>query len=719
MVRILGSPGRSRRLRSTIALTACALLLAVIAAPSALAVHDLEFQLDGDVVASTQTNIDGHPQTLDWDSLFDANGDEKTLPANFDASGFDKDFVNSGSTFVTSDTTTFATGSKDTLAITPGWQCNFDNNVNSKIDIMNAYAAAYTDPVTSHEILYFALERNTNTGDANVGFWFLQDDVNCSSTGGAAAFTGDHSDGDLLIVSAFTKGGDVSTIDVYRWDDPDGAGGSPGSLNTTPVAHGVDCRDPLTGVDDPACAAANNTANGTNGTITTPWLTANFKDGVGHSLRTGELFEGGLDLTAKGLGGRCFNTFIGDTRSSQELTATLFDYARGVLGECTSDIVTTPQTGTGGSIGPGGLSIGTGSVVVQDHAVITVDGADEFDGTVTFSLCGPFALNNTTTNCATGGVQIGLPVAVDELNTAVDSADTTLTSVGNYCWRAVFSGDAAAGVPGSSDPEPTDTTNRSECFKVNPVTPTLTTQASGDVLLGNAISDTATLTGTANQPGTDGIGPGGTINATNGAPAGGSITWNAYGPGGCSTLAFGPTSRDVSGDGTYPTATQTAVSFTPTVVGTYTFVASYSGSSPNTNATGLSPCPDPSGAEDVVVSGAASLATAQRWLPNDTAHITSPATTTLAGDVTFTLYNDGTCGEGEGTVQYGPIVKDVVTDGTGPANNRTVSTSNATFFITVTNDGTAWSWLVSYDDDALADPDPVCESTTPAFTLSD
>ncbi len=78
--------------------------------------------------------------------------------------------------FVRADTTTFATGSKDTLPITPGWQCNFDNNVNSKIDVMNSYAATYDAP-NGDEILYFALERNTNTGTANVAFWFLQDEV--------------------------------------------------------------------------------------------------------------------------------------------------------------------------------------------------------------------------------------------------------------------------------------------------------------------------------------------------------------------------------------------------------------------------------------------------------------------------------------------------------------------------------------------------------------
>ena len=120
-------------------------------------------------------------------------------------------------TFNTSDATTFTTGSKDTLPIS-GWQCTASANVNSKIDVMNAYAAAYT-ATNGDQILYFALERNANTGDANVAFWFLQDqNVGCTDNGGTATFTGAHTDGDLLVVSAFTNGGVVSNIDAYRWD---------------------------------------------------------------------------------------------------------------------------------------------------------------------------------------------------------------------------------------------------------------------------------------------------------------------------------------------------------------------------------------------------------------------------------------------------------------------------------------------------------------------
>src|SRR4029079_3402418 len=137
-----------------------------------------EFQLDGDVLSSTTTSVGGTTQLIDWDAIFTAAGANQTpLPANFTNAGFAKDFNNNGTNFVTNDQTTFATGSKDTLPITGGWQCNFDNNVNSKINIMTADAATDTDPATQDEIIYFALERNTNTGDANVGFWFLQDDV--------------------------------------------------------------------------------------------------------------------------------------------------------------------------------------------------------------------------------------------------------------------------------------------------------------------------------------------------------------------------------------------------------------------------------------------------------------------------------------------------------------------------------------------------------------
>ena len=126
--------------------------------------------------------------------------------------------LNSTSTnFCTGDDTTYATGSKDTLGIgNGGWQCNHDNNVNSKIDIMNAYVAQYTAP-NGHKIFYFGVERNVSNGTNDVGVWFLQSGASCSAPTGHLNFTGGHLDGDTLVVAEQTSGGGVSTAKAFRW----------------------------------------------------------------------------------------------------------------------------------------------------------------------------------------------------------------------------------------------------------------------------------------------------------------------------------------------------------------------------------------------------------------------------------------------------------------------------------------------------------------------
>lgn len=706
--RVLGPTGSPRRRRTLLLPLVAVLALGLIFVAGAQAVHDETFQLDGNVIATDVTNIDGKTQNVDWASIFTSAGaNQNPLPTGFDAASFRKDFNNIGSTFQTNDPTTFATGSKDTLPIAD-WQCNLDNNVNSKIDVMNAYAASYTAS-NGDEILYFALERNVNTGDANVGFWFLQGAVGCSSTGAAADFTGGHQDGDLLVVSEFSGGGDVSTINAYRWNGDDATG----SLGTVPVASGADCRGDSVDPDDRICGAANTVP------ITTPWQTA-AKTTIGNSLPIAQFFEGGINLTDSNLGGKCFNSFLGDTRSSTSLTATLFDFAGGQLGACTSGIVTTPQTGAGANLTS--TPIGTSARVdVRDHAEITVTGASTFGGTVKFFLCGPLAAASTE-NCSTGGVQIGSPAGGESVSgsngTASLNSDTaTLTSAGRYCWRAEYSGDAGVGVPASKDPSRSvaDGGTTSECFTINPVTPTLTTTAGPDVVLGNPITDTASLTGTAKQPGTDGLGPGGTINATAGtqANAGGTITFSVNGPNGCTASGLTVTGSPVTVNG--DNASYGPVSATPTAVGTYVFVAQYSGSSPNTLGAGPSGCPEAS--ETVVVTGNATSSSAQRWLPND--RITISGDTNLNGTLTVTLYSGNNCGVTSGSAISGQQYSTTFTNATSP---QVFNTSNTTFFVGTKPDGTAgsaagaYSWLVHYDDSTLVDPADRCETSNVSIT---
>ena len=656
--RILGPQGSKRRRRFLwvpMLLVACVALFVV---SGAQAVHDLSFQLDGDITAGAPTHIGTGTQSVDWASLFNASGTPGALPAGFTASSFSRDVgLNPGcsltsatGTFCTADTTTFATGSKDTLNISPGWQCNFDSNVNSKIDIMNAYSALYTDPNNGHKIAYFALERNANTGDGNVGFWFLQSSATCATASGTAPFVGTHTDGDLLIVSAFTKGGGVSVINAYRWN-----GGANGSLGTTPIGTGGDCQG-STGLDS-ICATTNGSAPpNLNGPISTPWVTSNKTGGVGHTLEASEFFEGGVDLTAENLSTECFATFIGDTRSSQSLTATLFDFAGGALGHCTTGLVTTPKDGSGGTIPAGGLSIGGGSVTATDSAALNVSGGS-FTGTLSFHLCGPIAAATPPTNCQTGGTSVAAATGVNPVtaNGTYSSAAATITAAGTYCWRANFD-TTTPGVPNAVDPS--DATSQTECFVVNPVPSGVTTNATPTVVLGNPINDTATLTGAATQP--------------DGSPAGGTITFSLYGPSATAVCGTPIATRvvTVSGNGNY-SANSGAVppgtgSLTPTAVGTYYWIAVYSGNPPNTTGSSTS-CGDTG--EVTTVTDTSSITTDQNWLPQDTATVTTSSGNAPSGTVTFTLYENATC--------TAPS-KATFTDSTAPyaTNNSTVYTAS-------------------------------------------
>lgn len=723
------SRSRPRRWLYSLALLVTAGLIFV---PVLLAVHDEAFQLDGDVTANTTTTIpatgpNAKVQTVDWDSLFTAAGATKSpLPTGFAHARLDADFgINTNGSFNTLDGTTYTTGSKDTLSITPGWQCTVSNNVNSKVDLMNVYASDYTSPA-GDRILYFGLERNVNTGDANIGFWFLQSDANCVSAGGTTAWTGHHADGDILIVSAFTKGGNVSGITAYSWSCSGATTGADcdatGFLNLTPVASSGDCRDPQHGLGDSICAVANT------GTITTPWQTVN-KTSVSHSLDHGEFFEGGINLTQTGFGDKCFNTFVGDTRSSQSPTATIFDYARGVLGECAS------TTTTNASIS-GSPSIGTGSISnVTDTATIHVDGVATFSGTVSFYLCGP-STSVITLPCDDGtngtqGVKIGSSQTVTVNGTKTSDA-VKLTSVGNYCWGAVFSGDSVAGVPGSQD----DGTN--ECFSVSPVTPTLTTQAgTSPVNLGSPVTDTGSLSGTATKPGTNGIGPGGTINATNGGASGGKITFTLKGadavgpPAVCSTTTVtggtGTNPQDVtgiSGDGTYG-----PVSYTTAAPGRYHWVASYTSDNVNNNNSGPynTTCADAN--ENVVVQQIPTqIKSRQNWIPNDSATITSTNnsfTLPAGGSVVFTLYDTATC---TGNVKYtqtlvpqgGQLTEELSTTNTGSGAGTFKITTDYTDANPASKGPFSWKVVYTPPAGAFLGKQSSCASadSTESFTIN-
>jgi hypothetical protein len=404
---------------------------------------------------------------------------------------------------------------------------------------------------------------------------------------------------------------------------------------------------------------------------------------------------GGVNLSALGLANVCFSAGAAETWSSTSTTAVLKDFILGPLGDCDSRIVTTPKTGSGGDIPQGGLTIGTnGKVTAKDSAVVTVSGVSTWSGSVQFSLCGPAA----TTGCAAAdATAIGSPVAVSSSNNTVLSPVATVTSAGTYCWRAAFTS-TTNGVPPKADG------SANECFTVLPVQPTLSTSAGPDVALGNAVSDSATLSGTANKPGNPVIG------TVAGAAAGGTITFSLYGPDDCTTLVGTVTpATTVSGDNTYG-----SVSLTPTEAGTYHWKATYTGDSPNTlSATHNSDCSDEN--EDVVVTSVPStLTTTQSFIPNDSATVSASQGGNLAGKVTFQLFESNDCtGTAIYTASDDPGADEAALTVSG-ASPQTVSTSNTTVSTTSAN----VSWLVSYDSTNAAQEDipATCEEKT-ALTI--
>ena len=712
-------------------------------------------------------------------------------------------------------------GSKDPIDINQwAWKDN-TGGLPDKDNLLHGFAARYSIPssttcpgtggdttgATTCEMLYFGNDRYDNSGDAQQGFWFFQNKIGLgtNSVGGGSGFTSSgvtefHRLGDVLLISDFSNGGTTSTITAYTWD--------PGCLKTDipksgPIAA-VSCGDANLRFQASSttanCAAPDNVdpavtgfcgiVDPADGTVS-PW---SFVDkttvGGAHPANTylqGEFYEGGVNLSSLNLGGECFASIASETRSSQSTTAVLKDFVLGDFGDCDAHFSTTASPHTATQIPANGL------LAVSDSASLTVSGTSTWSGKIDFYLCGPGA-----TTCDSSGTHIGSSIDVNQSTTfPLSSTATTVSSVGTYCWAGVFTSNTN-GVPNKSD------ASTNECFSVTPRTPSLSTTATGPVAIGSPVSDTAHLGNTANKPGSPVIGgsagalAGGTItfrlygpsatdvctaanlvytssavpvtgnndygsgnftptsagtyrwiatysgdspntsgpvsgtcgesgesvvinpklptivtnavagplplgsavsdtatigntaNKPDGNPAGGTVTFKAYGPSAtasCTTgnLVFTSAAIPVSGNGTYGSG-----NFTPTLAGTYWWIATYTGDSPNTSGPVSTSCGD-ANESSVIISLQPSMTTAQRFTPNDSATVTvASGAGNLAGNVRFQLFvNSATCAN---TVAYDSGNIDITT-GTGTGLSRTVSTSNSTAYATT---GTTFSWLVTY-----------------------
>jgi len=348
-------------------------------------------------------------------------------------------------------------GSKDDLDISQ-WLYKAGEPLD-KDDITNAYAAGYVNTVDTglnnigHFIVYFGLDRFSNDGSAQVGFWFFKNQIQKTNNaaGGGFEFSGVHAVGDVLVQSNFSNGGVVDSVSVYKWV---GSGGSNGSLDL--LFSASDCvGPPAAGADDPACATVNRQNE------TAPWSYTP-KSGTTGVFPQGSFFEGGINLTRLVPDIGCVSSFLAETRSSTPFDSRLKDLRLGDFNTCVAAVLTTASTTVNGvpatNVTPGSSVSDTATVTGSSLAGGT---APTPTGTVKFFLCQPATVTSNGGDCSSGGDQIGTPLTGEDLvsGSATSESTTNTTAIGKYCWRAEY-------VPATNSPysAKSHTNSTTECF---------------------------------------------------------------------------------------------------------------------------------------------------------------------------------------------------------------------------------------------------------------
>jgi hypothetical protein len=257
------------------------------------------FELDG----NTQDNpaFTG----LDWESTFPANTPITPNPIQDPAPQ-----------------TIFTTGGSKDVNDVSQWR-HKSGSVPDKDNILQAVAAALSLP-NGNTAIYFAASRFDNSGDAQIGLWFFQQNVAPQPDGTFGAAT--HTDGDLLVLVNFEGGGLVPTIAVFVWQGGVNGGPVPAPSGLTTGECGV---GPNAGNLD-ICAITN-----TNNSNAPAFWNYVPKSGTAGIFPPQSFFEGGVNLNRIfGANVPCFSSFLAETRSSSSITATLKDFAEGSFNLC-------------------------------------------------------------------------------------------------------------------------------------------------------------------------------------------------------------------------------------------------------------------------------------------------------------------------------------------------------------------------------------------------
>ena len=317
-------------------------------------------------------------------------------------------------------------------------------------------------------------------------------------------------------------------------------------------------------------------------------------------------------------------------------------------------ISTTPSNADGGPVGTS----------ITDTAMVT--GGVNPTGTVSFELFGP-----SNQNCLSGGdssqtwLQRWTVALGGDGSASVPAPGYTTTVVGTYNWVAIYSGDADnLGVRSACG---------SESVTFTKATPTIVTTASHGGPVGTVIHDTALVSGGAN--------PTGTVTFTLYPPSNPSCT-NGDSSGAVQTVTV-PLGSDGS-------ASSAGTPFTTTEVGTYNWIAPYSGDANNQSVS--TACTDEQvtvGKDPTSVATTASAGGAPGITIHDSAKVTGIFQPT--GTVTFTLY-----GPTDTTCTAAPLFTSTVAL---PADGTATSAS-----FSGTKAAGTYNWVASYSGDASSAP---------------
>jgi uncharacterized repeat protein (TIGR01451 family) len=452
--------GRGRRRLTILAMVSflLSLLIQYSVAPVA-AVHDEGiFELDGNAV--DQAAVAGD----DWQNGTPGASDTLFIPGSVEKDGADTSYFKGG-------------GSKDHHDISD-WAWSGTDVAPDKDELLDVFASVYE--AQAGTIVYFGADKFDDSGDAQIGYWFFQNNVSTKADG---TFNGVHKNGDVLILSDFTNGGAVSRICVYEWNPPGADTNIDNSKigcdigdNVTLVAAGTECDVSTPDGAFDVCAVVNAQ------TETAPWAFTN-KDGD-HSFAEGQFFEGGINLsTLFGGDAPCFSTFLAETRSSQEVEAQLKDFALGSLDTCVPPDLTTDSSVSKADFG---AKVTDQANLSGIHGPVT--------GTIQFYICGP--ADDTSAGCTIedNAHKVGSPVTIanDKATSPEYTVGSTAAAAGTYCWRAKYTP--------ASDSEylPTSHTDAdSECFEVAPAAIHVAKEADdASVSAGDQIGFTVTISNT-------------------------------------------------------------------------------------------------------------------------------------------------------------------------------------------------------------------------------